>query len=120
MSTKNDDNQSHNEGERLKLEMEPSVIREFKELPEEIQGQFSNSIHAICHGMPPLLKIKHLYLSKGLSAIELIINGSPGYRCVYTTKIKGKIHVVYAREKTATGTDKQLIDVVSKRLKKLK
>jgi phage-related protein len=100
--------------------MDPAVLREFQKLPESIRDQFSTSIHAVAKGCMPLLRINHLQLKKGLIAVELKINGSPAYRCVYTTKIEGKIHVVYAREKTANGTDKQLIATVTKRLKNLK
>lgn len=120
MSTKNDNNQLDTKKRQLDVVMERAVEREFQSLPESVRDQFSNSIHAVASGCTPFLRINHLQLKKGLIAIELKINGSPGYRCVYTTKIEGKIHVVYAREKTANGTDKQLIETVTKRLKKLK
>lgn len=49
--------------------------------------------------------------------MELIINGSPAYRVVYTLQLKGKLVVLAARIKTCEGQDDTLVDVAVKRRK---
>ncbi len=56
----------------------------------------------------------------GSGVVELKINGSPAYRCVYVTKYMNAVIVLHSFEKTANGTDRQAMKVVTQRLKELK
>ncbi|MCS3745809.1 phage-related protein [Xanthomonas arboricola] len=103
----------------LELVFVDSTLKDLKKLPKDKRTQIGNSLTAVQHGRAPFLQFAHLHLPKGMSAIELKINGSPGFRCVYTTKVAGKLHVVYVGKKTTDGTDRQLIELVIKRVRKL-
>lgn len=100
------------------IEFVGSTQKDLKALPTDVRDDFATSLLAVQHGLDPLLKFKHLHVSKG-SAIELIINGRPAYRVVYSTKAPGKVHVLFAGKKTAQGTDKKLMETVEARLKSI-
>ncbi|NVZ25253.1 type II toxin-antitoxin system RelE/ParE family toxin [Pseudomonas gingeri] len=103
-----------------KIEFFPdsAVEKEFKKLPEKQRDRFLQDLMMIAKGLPPTCKVKNLKgMEKGVS--ELIINGSPAFRCVYYTKLDGRIVVVHATEKTAEGRDSQIINVVTTRLTRL-
>ena len=51
--------------------------------------------------------------------IELKINGSPAYRCMYAVLKNGDVVVLHTTSKTTQGQDKQLIKTTSQRLKRL-
>lgn len=91
------------------------VIKEFMAIPERHAATFLRSLEAVRYGMDPLLGITHL----GQGVIELKINGSPAFRCVYYTKLAGEIVVLHVTEKTTNGHDSQIANVVKERLKML-
>ncbi|HDS0943446.1 MULTISPECIES: type II toxin-antitoxin system RelE/ParE family toxin [Stenotrophomonas] len=94
------------------------TLKDYKDLPAHIHDPFGFALTAVQYDQTPTLRLKHLNVSRG-SAIELIINGRPAYRLVYTTKEPGKVHILYAGKKTAQGTDRALIDTVEARLKQI-
>ena len=57
--------------------------KEYEDLPKEIQHQFGTSLRAVQDDKKPFLPIQALE-SIGAGIIELKINGSPAFRCVYT------------------------------------
>ncbi|MCR9190469.1 MAG: type II toxin-antitoxin system RelE/ParE family toxin [Alteromonadaceae bacterium] len=92
--------------------------REYKDLPENIQDDFGKDLRRIQFGQDPVLAIKHLN-GIGAGVTELIINGSPAYRCVYVTKYMDAVIVLHSFEKTAQGRDKKGMKVAEQRLKEL-
>lgn len=98
----------------------PAAEREYKALPEEIQNEFGKDLRRIQFGQDPELSIKQLTESVGAGAIELIINGSPAYRCVYIAKYADMIVVLHAFVKTTNRTDRHAMAVAIDRLKELK
>lgn len=92
--------------------------REYKDLPEKIQDEFGKDLRRIQFGQDPVLAIKHLN-GIGAGVTELIINGSPAYRCIYVTKYMDAVVVLHSFEKTAQGRDKQGMEVAKQRLKEL-
>jgi len=107
------------EGKHREIDIRPAVQRELDALPEHIRNQFIVSLEAIAIGMAPLLKFSHLSAA-GPGVIELKINGSPAYRCMYHLKTPGKVTVLHATAKTTNGTDMQLIKTTKRRLKSIK
>ncbi len=94
-----------------------SAQKDLKAFPKPIMEEFNVALTAVQYDKPPTMPVKHLHLSKGKSAIELIRNGRPAYRVVYSTKKPGQVYVLYAGKKTTQGTDRSLIEVVEERLK---
>ena len=92
------------------------TLKDHKDLPAHIRDPFAVALMAVQYDQTPTLKLKHLNVSRG-SAIELIINGRPAYRLVYSTKEPGKVHILYAGKKTAQRTDRALIETVEARLR---
>lgn len=95
------------------------VEKDFKALQEKHQVRFIHNLSMVAHGMDPSMKFDHLE-SAGSGCIELKINGSPAYRCVYYNKLPGKVVVVIATDKTTNGSDQKILDLVKARVKKLK
>jgi len=93
--------------------------REYKDLPEDVQKQFGTSLRAIQDDKKPLLPITAL-TSIGSGVIELKINGSPAFRCVYIAKFIDTIFVLHSFEKTTNGVDKQAMKTLLQRYKELK
>lgn len=60
-----------------------------------------------------------LFTNLGDGVIELKINGSPAYRCVYTMKQPGKVIVLHTFAKTTNGPDVKNVQLAKKRAKKL-
>ncbi len=56
----------------------------------------------------------------GAGVIELKINGSPAFRCVYIAKFLNTVVVLHSFEKTTNGVDRQAMKTVEKRYKELK
>ena len=56
----------------------------------------------------------------GAGVIELKINGSPAFRCVYIAKFPDSVVVLHSFEKTTNGVDRQAMKTVEKRYKELK
>lgn len=93
--------------------------REYKSLPEDVQDEFGKDLRRIQFGQDPILPIEHLSSSVGIGAIELKINGSPAYRCVYVTKYENTIIVLHSFVKTTNGVDQPAMALAKKRLKQL-
>lgn len=94
--------------------------REYKNLPEGVQDDFGKDLRRIQYGYDPELNIKQLTESVGAGAIELIINGSPAYRCIYIAKYADMVVVLHSFVKTTNKTDRHAMDVAEDRLKELK
>lgn len=92
--------------------------REYKDLPENIQDEFGKDLRRIQYGHDPELAITHLN-NVGTGAIELKINGSPAFRCVYVAKYLDTVVVLHSFSKTTNGVDRQAMKVAEQRLKDL-
>lgn len=114
-------NDSKNESPKIPREFVflGSTQKDLAALPEHIRDQFAVALTAVQHDQAPTMKLKHLNVSKDNVAVELIINGRPAYRLVYTTKKPGKVIVLFAGKKTAQGVDKTLMKTVEARLKEV-
>jgi phage-related protein len=94
--------------------------REYKKLPATIQDEFGKDLRRIQYGCEPELAIKHLTESVGNGAVELIINGSPAFRCIYIAKYADLVVVLHSFIKTTNGVDRKAMAVAQARLKELK
>lgn len=94
--------------------------REYKDLPDWVQDEFGKDLRRIQYGGDPELPAKQLTESVGTGAIELIINGSPAFRCVYIVKYADAVFVLHSFVKTTNGVDRQAMKVAEGRLKDLK
>lgn len=94
--------------------------REYKNLPDDVQDEFGKDLRRVQYGGEPELTIKHLTESVGTGAVELIINGSPAYRCVYIAKYAEAVIVLHSFVKTSEATDRQAMKVAKQRLTDLK
>ncbi|MFJ4259011.1 type II toxin-antitoxin system RelE/ParE family toxin [Pseudomonas monteilii] len=72
------------------------------------------------YGQDPERPIKSLTDSVGAGAIELIINGSPAFRCVYVAKYADMVVVLHSFVKTTNRSDRHAMQVAEDRLKELK
>ncbi|MNP06370.1 hypothetical protein D3C76_983500 [compost metagenome] len=97
----------------------PGVLKELGKFPEEVQISFLHNLDMVAHGLNPTLAIDHLS-AVGAGVIELKINGSPAYRCVYYNKMPGVLWVVVAATKTSQGQDLTIIRKAKERIKTLK
>ncbi len=89
--------------------------REYKDLPKDVQTEFGINLRAVQDNKKPFLPIE--YLSNiGGGVIELKINGSPAFRCVYIAKYLDTVIVLHSFEKTTNGVDKQAMKTVEKRM----
>ena len=93
--------------------------REYTSLPEKIQDEFGKDLRRIQYGQDPELAITHLN-SVGAGVVELKINGSPAFRCVYVTKYLDTVVVLHSFTKTTNGVARQAMKVAEQRLKELK
>jgi len=93
--------------------------REYKDLPEDIQDEFGKDLRRIQYGQNPELAIDHLN-SVGAGVVELKINGSPAFRCVYVAKYMNSVVVLHSFTKTTNGVDRKAMNVAEQRLKDLK
>ena len=92
--------------------------REYKALPKDVQKEFGTSLRAVQNDKKPFLPITPLK-SIGAGVIELKINGSPAFRCVYVAKYLDTVIVLHSFEKTTNGVDKQAMKTLEKRYKEL-
>jgi phage-related protein len=92
--------------------------REYKALPTKIQDTFGQDLRRLQFGEPPKEKIQPLS-DIGCGVVELKINGSPAYRCVYVAKYMETIVVLHSFIKTTNKVDKPAMDLAEKRLKEL-
>lgn len=93
--------------------------REYKDLPKNIQDEFGKDLRRIQYGQNPELAIEHLN-SVGTGVVELKINGSPAFRCLYVAKYLDTVVVLHSFTKTTNGVDRQAMKVAEQRLKDLK
>lgn len=93
--------------------------REYKDLPKDVQTDFGTSLRAIQEDKKPFLPITAL-TSIGAGVIELKINGSPAFRCVYIAKFLNTVIVLHSFEKTTNGVDRQAMKTLEQRYKELK
>ena len=92
--------------------------REYRALPKDVQTEFGTSLRAVQDNKKPFLPIEYLS-SIGAGVIELKINGSPAFRCVYIAKYLDAVIVLHSFDKTTNGVDKQAMKTVEKRYKEL-
>ena len=92
--------------------------REYKSLPTTIQDTFGKDLRRLQFGEPPKEPIQPLS-GIGSGVVELKINGSPAYRCVYVAKYIETIVVLHSFEKTTNGVDRPAMALAEKRLKEL-
>ncbi|WP_236260808.1 type II toxin-antitoxin system RelE/ParE family toxin [Pseudomonas fluorescens] len=113
---------SHKEGCPIKkfAFVNEAAQREYKDLPEWVQDEFGKDLRRIQYGQEPELSFKHLTASVGTGAVELIINGSPAFRCVYIAKYADAVIVLHSFVKTTNGTDRQAMKVAEDRLTDLR
>jgi phage-related protein len=96
-----------------------AATREYKDLPGWIQDEFGKDLMRVQYSGDPQLAIKQLR-SLGPGVTELIINGSPAYRCIYIAKYADTIFVLHSFVKTTNRTDRHAMAVAQDRLKELK
>lgn len=96
-----------------------AATREYRDLPGWVQDEFGKDLMRVQYGGDPELAIKQLS-SIGAGAIELIINGSPAFRCIYIAKYADTIFVLHSFVKTTNRTDRHAMAVAEDRLKELK
>lgn len=101
-----------------RLLWDEAVLKEFRKIPESKRDQFLICLEAVRLGLPPPLKHEKLDAA-GKGVVELKINGSPAYRCMYTVLKSGDVVVLHVTPKTTNGQDKQLISTTRQRLKRL-
>ncbi len=94
--------------------------REYKALPQDVQDDFGKDLRRIQYGQDPERPIKSLTESVGAGAIELIINGSPAFRCVYVAKFADMIVVLHSFVKTTNRSDRHAMQVAEDRMKEFK
>lgn len=102
----------------IKSYPEKAVAKEMQKAPERIRDCFITNLYALQHGLPLTCEVAPLS-SLGHGVFEFKINGRPGWRCVYYTGQPGLIYVLHVCEKTTNGPDRQMKNVVEKRLKAL-
>lgn len=96
-----------------------TVEKAFQALPWDIQVSFITSLDMVCQGRKPELEIDYLTsVAKGV--IELKINGSPAYRCVYYNKLDDVVVVVAAFVKTTNGSPTKELSGIKTRVSDLK
>ncbi len=94
--------------------------REYKDLPKDVQDDFGKDLRRIQYGQDPERPIKSLTESVGAGAIDLIINGSPAFRCVYVAKFADMVVVLHSFVKTTNRSDRHAMQVAEERMKELK
>lgn|SRR5690554_2398085 len=95
-----------------------TAMGEYCELPEEVQSEFGSSLNQIQHDETPFLPVKHL-AEIGPGACELIINGSPAFRCMYIAKHEKAVIVLHSFTKTTNGVDRRAMATAKLRYKEL-
>ena len=101
-----------------KLQLEyagAQAAKSLKSLPRNISIE---SFDSVINGGRSTLPIEHLS-AIGPGVFEMKINGRPAFRCVYTTKVSGKVVILHAFKKTTNGPDQANLKTVKDRLKSL-
>lgn len=81
----------------------PGVKKEIQSIPTEIALMFLHSLRLVAAGEKPELEVESLNAPVGRGALELKINGSPAYRCIYSNKDPEKVVVLHVFAKTTNG-----------------
>ncbi|MDO0811548.1 type II toxin-antitoxin system RelE/ParE family toxin [Xanthomonas campestris pv. campestris] len=92
--------------------------KELADFPAKIRNEFLVNLELVELGGVPAMKHEKLQAA-GKGVIELKIQGSPAYRCMYVVRKNGNVVVLHATRKTTQGQDRQLIATTSERLKHL-
>jgi len=116
--TQSDSGSENGKQDRCLVLDDKAVRKELDAVPEAKRDQFLASLEMVRLGLIPALPHQKLKAA-GDGVIELKINGSPAYRCMYVVLKNGDVMVLHATSKTAQGQDKQLIKTTSQRLKRL-
>jgi len=107
---------------KLKLIFSEEVKEEFKrDLPRSVQDRFSMDIEFLLRLKKPLSKTKPIEgLGKEVkgTAVELIKNGQPAYRCVYVIK-GGALYILHAFSKTSDDLPKKNKQIIKLRYSKI-
>ena len=92
-----------------------AAAREYEDLPRKVKQKFMVALEAISYGQQPTIPFEHL--DDGL--VELKINGSPAWRCLYSLKaVPEQVTVVSAFKKTTNGPAHQELKTARARLRK--
>ncbi|VAW67451.1 hypothetical protein MNBD_GAMMA10-879 [hydrothermal vent metagenome] len=91
---------------------------EYKALPADIKHEFGINLRALQNNRKPFMLVKPLS-SIGTGVMELIINGSPAWRCIYIVKYLDAVIVLHSFSKTTNGTDRPAMKLATQRYKKL-
>lgn len=98
---------------------ERPVQKEMQAVPVIRRDRFLASLMLMQNNLEPTCRVSPLH-ALGSDVYELKENGSPAWRCVYYTGVKGRIYVLHVTEKTTDGVDRQLMSTVEARLKALR
>lgn len=104
---------------QIRFYPENAVVKEMKKLPERERDRFLVNLQ-LKAANEELTCVSSPLSSLGHGVYELCINGSPAWRCIYYTGLAGEIVVMHVCEKTTNGPDRQIKNVVGKRLTALK
>ncbi|WP_318437998.1 type II toxin-antitoxin system RelE/ParE family toxin [Photobacterium leiognathi] len=89
--------------------------KDFESLPQKQRIAFLTELLLVLRGEKPEMPFEHISGTKGI--IELKINGSPAWRCLYYNKDPEKVWVLHTFKKTTNGADTKNINLANKRLK---
>lgn len=110
---------SEDQSSNRKLVLEDkAVIKELRDIPNEKRDLFLANLEMVRLGLAPGLRYEKLKAA-GEGVMELKINGSPAYRCMYVVTKDGDVVVLHTTAKTAQGQSRKLIETTSQRLKRL-
>nr|WP_010657447.1 type II toxin-antitoxin system RelE/ParE family toxin [Pseudomonas fragi] len=115
---KRDINESTRKILQISFFPEKAVVKEMKKLPERERDRFLLNLKLKAANEDLTCDSSPLG-SLGHGVYELCINGSPAWRCIYYTGLAGQLVVMHVCEKTTNGQDRQIKNVVGKRLKAL-
>ena len=115
---KRDINESTRKILQISFFPEKAVVKEMKKLPERDRDRFLLNLKLKAANEDLTCDSSPLG-SLGHGVYELCINGSPAWRCIYYTGLAGQLVVMHVCEKTTNGQDRQIKNVVGKRLKAL-
>ncbi|MGX2089660.1 type II toxin-antitoxin system RelE/ParE family toxin [Xanthomonas axonopodis] len=92
--------------------------KELARFPKSIRNEFLDNLGLVELGLVPAMEHEKLKAA-GKGVIELKIQGSPAYRCMYVVRKNGDVVVLHSKRKTTQGQDRQLIATTAERLKQL-
>lgn len=113
-----DINESTRKPRHISFYPEKPVLKEMSKLPTRERDRFLLNLQLKAANQDLTCDSSPLS-SLGHGVYELCINGSPAWRCIYYTGLAGQLVVMHVCEKTTNGQDRQIKNVVGKRLKAL-